>query len=369
MKKKVLKIKTKQNSYPIIIGYNTLSKLGTYLKPYLINKRVFIITNKTVSALYKIKLEEILIQKGIKTNFIILKDGEDQKNLKTISKVSLLLLKKGIDRNDSIVAFGGGVIGDIAGFIASITLRGMQCIQVPTTLLSQVDSSVGGKTGVNTPEGKNLIGTFFQPTVVIIDVNLLSSLPKRELLSGYAEIVKYGLIMDSKFYKWLELNGKKVIDGNRQKRIEAIYSSCKNKAKIVNKDEKEKNIRALLNFGHTFGHAIESLNKYKKNINHGEAVSMGMIFALKLSQDLGYLNKSSFNKVLKHFIDVGLPISLPNSFKKKITLKKFLTAIMKDKKIKGGKINLILLKKIGNAIITNKFSLQKLNEVILLQIN
>ena len=369
MNKKTLKINTNQNTYQIIIGKNTLSNLGKYLKPYLINKRVFIITNKTVSSLYSKKLEQILKKQKIVTTFIILKDGEGEKNFKTIAKLSNFLLKKDIERNDSIIAFGGGVIGDIAGFVASITLRGIQCIQIPTTLLSQVDSSIGGKTGVNTPQGKNLIGTFFQPKIVIIDVNLLSTLPKRELLSGYAEILKYGLIMDSNFYKWLEINGKKIIAGDQNKIIEAIYNSCKNKAKIVSKDEKEKNVRALLNFGHTFGHAIELLNNYKKNINHGEAVSVGMIFALKLSRELDLINEKSFKRVLNHFENVGLPLFLSKSFKNKISLQIFLSAMMKDKKVKKGKINLILLKRIGKSFITNKFPSKQLNKVILSQIN
>ena len=368
MNKKVLQVRTDQGKYPIIIGNNTILDLGIYLKPFLINKRVFVITSNKVIKIYKKKLLRILKKNNIEAFFIVLKDGEDQKNIDTISKISNTLLKKGIDRNDSIIAFGGGVIGDIAGFVSSITLRGMQLVQIPTTLLSQVDSSVGGKTGVNTSQGKNLIGTFFQPKVVIIDISFLSSLPRRELLSGYAEILKYGLIMDFNFYKWLEFNGKKVTNLNKKSLIQAIYNSCKNKAKIVNEDEKERNVRALLNFGHTFGHAIESINKYKKNINHGEAVSIGMVFALKLSQKLNLLNVKTVEKIIKHFKDVGLPTILPRSFRKRVTLKKFLSVMKKDKKVKRGRVNLILLKKIGKAFISNQFSEKKLNEVILSQI-
>ncbi len=234
--------------------------------------------------------------------------------------------------------------------------------------MAQVDSSVGGKTGVNTPQGKNLIGTFFQPKIVIIDINFLSSLPKRELLSGYAEIIKYGLIMDYAFFKWLELNGKKILDLNDKILIKSIYNSCKNKAKIVNKDEKEKNIRALLNLGHTFGHAIESINNYKKNINHGEAVSIGIVFALKLSLELNLLNRKTVDKTINHLKNVGLPTALPSSFKRKTSLKQFLSVMKKDKKVKKGKINLVLLKEIGSAFVTNKFSEEKLNKVILSQI-
>ena len=368
MNKKILKVITPQGKYPIIIGNNIILDLGTYLKPILNNKRVFIITSRKIIKIYEKKLLNILNKNNIEAFLIAINDGENQKNFHTISKISNTLLKKGIDRNDSIIAFGGGVIGDIAGFVSSITLRGMQFIQIPTTLLAQVDSSVGGKTGVNTSQGKNLIGTFFQPKVVIIDTSFLSSLPKRELLSGYAEIVKYGLIMDYAFFKWLELNGKKIIDLEKKILIKSIYNSCKNKAKIVNKDEKEKNVRALLNLGHTFGHAIESINKYKKNINHGEAVSIGIVFALKLSQELDLLNKETVDKIINHLKYVGLPTNLPSSFRKKTTLRQFLSAMKKDKKVKKGEINLVLLEKIGKAFVTNKFSEEKLNKVILSQI-
>ena len=368
MNKKVLTVTTPQGKYPIIIGHNVIADIGTYLKPILKNNRVFIVTSKKVIKIYKKKLLNALNKNNIDAELIIINDDEKQKNFNTISKISNTLLKKGIDRNDSLIAFGGGVIGDITGFVSSITLRGIRFIQIPTTLLAQVDSSVGGKTGVNTSQGKNLIGTFFQPKVVIIDTNFLLSLPKRELLSGYAEIIKYGLIMDHSFFKWLELNGKKIISLDKRILIKSIYNSCRNKAKIVNKDEKEKNVRALLNLGHTFGHAIESINKYKKNINHGEAVSIGIVFALKLSQELNHLSSKTVDKTIDHLKHIGLPTALPPSFTKKTNLKQFLSAMQKDKKVKKGKINLVLLKKIGKAFVTNKFSEEKLNKVILSQI-
>ena len=368
MNKKILKVVTPQGKYPIIIGHNIVKDIGKFLKPILNNNKVFIVTSKKVIKIYKKKLLDILKKNNIEVILIIINDGENQKNFNNISKISNTLLKKGIDRDDSLIAFGGGVIGDIAGFVSSITLRGIKFIQIPTTLLAQVDSSVGGKTGVNTSQGKNLIGTFFQPKVVIIDTNFLSSLPKRELLSGYAEIIKYGLIMDRAFFKWLELNGTKIISLNKKILITSIYNSCKNKAKIVNKDEKEKNVRALLNLGHTFGHAIESINKYKKNINHGEAVSIGIVFALKLSQELNLLNSKTVDQTINHLKNIGLPTTLPPSFKRNTNLRQFLSAMKKDKKVKKGKINLVLLKKIGKAFVTNKFPDEKLNKVILSQI-
>ena len=368
MNKKILKIKTPQGQYSIIVGHNTINDIGKYLKPVLNNNRVFIVASKKVIQIYKSKLLRVLDNNNIETVLVVIDDSEKKKNFSTVSKISDTLLKKGIDRNDLLIAFGGGVIGDITGFVSSIILRGIKFVQIPTTLLAQVDSSVGGKTGVNTIHGKNLIGSFFQPQIVIIDTVFLSSLPKRELLSGYAEIIKYGLIMDYSFYKWLVKNGNKVISLNKRFLIKSIYNSCKNKAKIVNKDEKEKNIRALLNLGHTFGHAIESINQYKKNINHGEAVSIGMVFALKISQELKYLDNKTVDNAIEHLKDIGLPTSLPKSFKKNTTLKKFILGMKKDKKVKRGKINLILLKKIGKAFITNKFPEEKLNKVILSQL-
>tara|TARA_B100000965_G_scaffold103242_1_gene85005 strand:- start:40 stop:1149 length:1110 start_codon:yes stop_codon:yes gene_type:complete len=368
MNNKILKVKTQQGTYPIIIGHNTIKEIGKYIKPIISNNRIFIISSKKVIEIYKTKLLKELNKNNIKTILITINDSEKEKNFNTIVKITNTLLKKGIDRNDSLIAFGGGVIGDITGFVSSITLRGIKFIQIPTTLLAQVDSSVGGKTGVNTSNGKNLIGTFFQPKIVIIDTNFLSSLPKRELLSGYAEIVKYGLIMDHIFFKWLELNGKRIIKLDRKILIKSIYISCKHKAYIVNKDEKEKNVRAILNLGHTFGHAIESINNYKKNINHGEAVSVGIVFASKLSQEIGLISDTAVNKIINHLKSVGLPTSLPSSFKKNTTLKKFLSAMQKDKKVKKGKINLVLLEAIGKAVVLNKFSKEKLNEVVQSQI-
>ena len=368
MNKKILKVKTPHNEYPIIIGDNIISNIPRYLNPILSNNRVFIITSKKVIRIYKKKLLNIFNKNNIKAILITIDDSENQKNFNTILKISNALLKKGIDRNDSLIAFGGGVIGDITGFVASIILRGVNFVQIPTTLLSQVDSSVGGKTGINTTHGKNLIGTFFQPKIVITDISFLTTLPRRELLSGYAEIIKYGLIIDRVFYKWLELNGKKVIDLNKKALIKAIYNSCKNKAKIVNKDEKEKNVRALLNLGHTFGHAIESINKYNKNINHGEAVSIGIVLAMRLSHEMDLLNKKIVDKTINHLKHIGLPTSLPAHFKKNTTLRQFLSAMQKDKKVQEGKMNLVLLKNIGNAFVTNKFSMKELNKVMLSQI-
>ena len=297
-----------------------------------------------------------------------LPSGEAVKSFSFFEKIVNWLLETGIERDDLIIAFGGGVIGDLVGFAASTTLRGVDFIQIPTTLLSQVDSSVGGKTGINSSFGKNLIGSFHQPCLVLIDTEVLKSLSDRLLRAGYTEIVKYALINNKDFFSWLEKNGHLILAGDKEALRHAIFVSCCSKAEIVSNDERETGQRALLNLGHTFGHAIESINQYKKNINHGEAVSIGIVFALKLSQELKHLDNKKVDNAIKHLKDIGLPTSLPKSIKKNTTLKKFVLAMKKDKKVKRGKINLILLKKIGKAFITNKFPEEKLNKVILSQL-
>ena len=258
------------------------------------------------------------------------------------------ILSFGVDRNSIVIAIGGGTIGDLSGFVASTILRGVKFILMPTTLLSQVDSSIGGKNGINTNLGKNLIGTFYQPDEVFIDPKILKSLTKKELQSGYAEIVKHALINDIFFFNWLDKNYKRIFKFEQNALVYAIHKSIKIKAKFVETDSKEILInnksRALLNFGHTFGHALETLYEYKNKITHGEAISIGMIIASKLSNKLSTLKTSELIKITDHFCKVGLPI-----YDNKINNKKILSIIQKDKKNNDGKINLILLKKIGKA--------------------
>ncbi len=369
MTKRTLVVKTETISYKIFIGNNILSSSGTLIKKILINSRVFIITNKLVNRLYGKKLENTLIKNKISFIKIIINDGEQYKNIETINFITSRLLKYKVDRNDTLIAFGGGVIGDIAGFVASITLRGVNFIQIPTTLLSQVDSSVGGKTGINTREGKNLIGTFYQPRLVISDVSLLKTLPKREILSGYAEVIKYGLIMDKEFLNWLIKNELKLPKYEKKYLIEAVFHSCKNKAIIVRKDEKEKNIRAILNLGHTFGHTIEAINKYHKSLTHGEAVSIGILMALDMSSEDGKISSFNFNKIKSHFKRLKMKTSIPRIIKNKTTLKKFKEIMSSDKKVKNNNINLILIKNFGKAYMTNKYSMKKLDSIIEKYIN
>ena len=359
---KTIKLKNKHINYSILIGNGIYKSAGSILKKCLIKKRVFIICDLVVFNLYKNNLSTSLKRSKIQAIFIPIKVDERKKNMATVSKLSSKLLSFNIDRKDTIIAFGGGILGDIVGFTASIILRGINYVQMPTTLLSQVDSSVGGKTGVNSSYGKNLIGTFYQPKLVIIDTDVLNSLPRRELLSGYAEIIKYGLIKDIKFFRWLLKNGYKVIEGNNNARIYAIYRSCINKAQIVEADEKEQGVRALLNLGHTFGHAIESLNEYKKNIIHGEAVAVGIRFAVKLSYLEGYISNLDYEKIVGHFNDIGLKNTLPKKLKN-INAKKFVSEMLKDKKTVNKSLNLILIKRIGSAFIKKNYSQNKLIEL------
>ncbi len=352
---KKINIKTKSNFYSIKIENNSILKdlnkiiLNNSKLIFLIDKKVFYIFQKLKN--YK------------KLNYININCSEKIKDFKNYSIISEKILKIGIDRNSTIVSMGGGTLGDLSGFIASTILRGINLILIPTTLLSQVDSSIGGKNGINTKSGKNLVGTFYQPKKVLIDPTILSTLTKRELLSGYAEIIKHSIINDKKFFNWLEKNSKGILKLKKNIISEAIYKSILIKKKYVLKDEKEKlknnHSRAILNFGHTFGHALESYYKYDKKLTHGEAISIGMIAAAKISYSLNYLSFKDLNKIKDHFITNKLPIN-----DKKLYDKKIFEIINKDKKNFDGKINFILIKKIGSAFINNELSLNKIKKII-----
>ena len=274
-----------------------------------------------------------------------------------------MLLKKEIDRSSTLIAIGGGAIGDLCGFIASTILRGVRLVLVPSTLLSQVDSSIGGKNGINSKYGKNLVGTFYQPDVVIIDPSILFSLPFRQIKSGYAEIVKYALINDNKFYQWLQKNFENILKLKKNKLIYAITKSINIKIKYIKNDEKEKLInsssRAMLNFGHTFGHALETLNKYNLNLTHGEAISIGMVIAAKISHQLNDIKKNELENIINHLNKAGLPTST-----KKINSDEFYKLILTDKKNINNSINLILLKKIGKAYYKRGLTIKKIKSLI-----
>jgi 3-dehydroquinate synthase len=344
-------------SYPIYIGKNLLSK-PEYLLKHIPNKQVFIISNEKVAPLY---LD--MVKKGceeLNIHHLILPDGEKYKTISTMEFIYTSLIENNCDRNTTLIALGGGVIGDITGFAAATYQRGVNFIQIPTTLLAQVDSSVGGKTGVNHPLGKNMIGSFYQPRCVLADLSTLNSLEDRELSAGIAEIIKYGLIQDVQFFVWLEENIHKLVERNPDALAYAVYQSCKNKADIVAEDELEKSgKRALLNFGHTFGHAIETAIGYG-NWLHGEAVAYGMLMAMRLSIKLGWLNKDEYARVEALLIKANLPTSAPDNMTKD-DFKKYMSV---DKKVRDGKLYLVLLKNIGNAILTAEFNTTLLEETL-----
>ena len=337
---KKIKIKSREKNYFIEIKYN-----------FFRNKLINLIKNKNkIIIIIDRNVEYLLNNIKFKNNIFIIKikGSEKIKNFNNYEILTKKILSFGVDRNSIVIAIGGGTIGDLSGFVASTILRGVKFILMPTTLLSQVDSSIGGKNGINTNLGKNLIGTFYQPDEVFIDPKILESLPKKELQSGYAEIVKHALINDIFFFNWLDKNYKRIFKFEQNALVYAIHKSIKIKAKFIETDSKEILInnksRALLNFGHTFGHALETLYEYKNKITHGEAISIGMIIASKLSNKLSTLKTSELIKITDHFCKVGLPI-----YDNKINNKKILSIIQKDKKNSDGKINLILLKKIGKA--------------------
>ncbi len=351
---KKININIENTSYSIFIENNSIIK--NLEKIISKKKKIVFLIDKKVFYIFK-KLKNYKNQ-----NYILIDCSEKIKNFKKFSEITENILEIGVDRNSVIIAIGGGTLGDLSGFIASTLLRGVELILVPTTLLSQVDSSVGGKNGINTKSGKNLVGTFYHPKEVFIDPSILSTLPKREILSGYAEIVKHGIIEDQKFFNWLEKNSKKILLLDKKLLLQAIYKSILIKRKYVIKDEKEKlinnNSRAILNFGHTFGHALETIYRYKKKLTHGEAISVGMIIAGTISYKLKYLKISELNKIKAHFKSNKLPL-----IDKKMYDRKIFEIIQKDKKNINGIINFILIKKIGSSFLKN-INLKQIKELL-----
>ena len=354
MKPIKLNVKTKLENYSIIIGSNIIKNLATYLKKDSINfdKCLLIVDNKIPDRMIS-KVTRSLNKKKIFK--FIFNANEKNKNLSNINRILQILLNKNFSRQDCIITIGGGITGDVGGFVASLYKRGLQFINLPTTLLSQVDSSVGGKTGVNTKEGKNLIGSFYQPKIVISDTDFLKSLPKREVICGYGEIFKHSLILNKIFYKYLNKNSRKILNLKTPYIEKAIYESCKIKKMIVEEDEKEKGIRKILNFGHTFAHAYEATLGYSKKLNHGEAVILGITTALRFSLNVRLIKIKEYESIMRHIHDMKLPSNIKVYFSSK-NLNTILSFMMKDKKNISKKINLILLKKIGLTVINNQYN-------------
>lgn len=349
-----LNVALAKRSYPIHIGRGLLTDASLIL-PHLKRKHVAIVTNTTVAPLYLAQLTDTLQAAGVKVIPIILPDGEAYKNSDTLNRIYDALLQNRCERSTTLIALGGGVIGDLTGYAAATFLRGVPFIQIPTTLLSQVDSSVGGKTGINHPLGKNMIGAFYQPQVVLADIDTLQTLPPREFSAGVAEVIKYGLIRDAQFFDWLECHMPQLMQLDEAVLSEAIYRSCQNKADVVAKDEHEQGERALLNLGHTFGHAIENAMGYGVWL-HGEAVAAGTMMAADLSQRMAWLSADELARIKNSLLAAKLPLDPP-----KLGAAKYLDLMGLDKKVENGKIRLVLQQGIGRAVITSDYDADKLN--------
>lgn len=353
---KQLNVSLGERSYPIFIGPG-LCSLADVFKPYVRHKQVMIVSNETVSPLYELQLREAL--QGFEVDSVILPDGEAYKNWETLNQIFDALLEKEHSRQTTIIALGGGVVGDMAGFAAASYQRGVDFIQVPTTLLSQVDSSVGGKTGINHPMGKNMIGAFYQPRAVVIDTQSLQTLPAREVSAGLAEVIKYGLIRDEVFFTWLEEHIEALVALDPATLEQAIETSCACKADVVAADEREGGVRAILNLGHTFGHAIEAFCGYG-NWLHGEAVGAGMMMAAQLSRLEGALSDQDVARIEVLLKRAGLPVCGPGEMKSD----DYLRLMRLDKKVLDGEIRLVLLNRIGSAYVTDQYSATHFESVI-----
>jgi 3-dehydroquinate synthase len=346
-----------ERAYPIHIGESLLARADLFL-PHLPQRKVCVVTNTTVASLYLEKLTATLRGAAVEIVPVVLPDGEQYKTWLTLNSIFDALLSNRCERKSTIIALGGGVVGDLAGFAAASYQRGVPFIQVPTTLLAQVDSSVGGKTAINHPLGKNMIGAFYQPRMVLADTAMLESLPARELSAGLAEVIKYGLIMDLPFLGWLEANMDKINARDPAALAYAVTRSCENKAAVVAADERESGERALLNLGHTFGHAIEAGLGFGTWL-HGEAVAAGTILAARLSVRMGLLTTDDVNRVARLFKRAGLPVEAPS-----LGEDRYLELMGHDKKVENGKLRLVLLQALGKAFTTSDFDMRDLREVL-----
>ncbi len=348
----LLRLDLGARSYDILVGDHLLARAGEFIAPLMKGDRAIVVSDSNVAPLYLETLQNALGAVGIQCSAITLPAGEASKSFEQLQGLTDLLLKSGVDRKTMLIALGGGVIGDLAGFAAAITMRGIEFIQIPTTVLSQVDSSVGGKTGINSAYGKNLIGAFHQPRLVLADLQTLDTLPRRQLLAGYGEIVKYGLINDPQFFSWLEGNAAALLKGDKDLQRHAVLTSCASKAAIVAKDERESGVRALLNLGHTFGHALEAETGYGDTLLHGEAVSIGMVMAFDLSVRMGLCPEKDAARVRSHLEGIGLATDLKELATPTWTPERLVAHMGLDKKAEGGTLVFVLARAIGDAFIS-----------------
>ncbi|OIP59905.1 MAG: 3-dehydroquinate synthase [Nitrospirae bacterium CG_4_10_14_0_8_um_filter_41_23] len=354
-----IRVELAERSYDIAIGSNVLEGVGDNLKSFGLSPKIALVSNPTVFSLYGERVSVSVKKAGFDILTVIIPDGEEYKDLLWVQHIYNELLKAKLDRSSALIALGGGVIGDITGFAASTYMRGISYIQMPTTLLAQVDSSVGGKTGVNHKLGKNMIGVFWQPRLVWIDVGTLKTLPKRELLAGIAEVIKYGIIHDKELFDFLEVNRDKILNLDRGALTHVIKRSCEIKAEVVSKDERESGLRAILNYGHTIGHAIETVTKYKRFL-HGEALAIGIYLEARLSQMLNFIKRDQVFKI-KNLIDsYGLPSEMPAD----IDINSILSSIQLDKKVVAGELKFILPEKIGSVRIYKGMTEKEIRQVL-----
>ena len=346
----MIRVELGERGYDIVIGAGLFDEAGRRIAKLRPGAAVVIITDETVAKLHLPRLEQALAAAGVRASRVIFPAGEGSKNYAMLERVIEAILAAKIERGDLVVALGGGVVGDVAGFAAAVTLRGIDFVQIPTTLLAQVDSAVGGKTGVNSRHGKNLIGSFHQPVLVIADTALLDTLPPREFRAGYAEVAKYGLIADAAFFAWLEANWRDVFAGG-EARTHAVATSCRAKAAIVGRDERENGERALLNLGHTFGHALEAATGFSDRLLHGEAIALGLTLAFRLSVRLGLTDPAEEKRVATHLAAVGLPTRLTQVPEKLPDAEGLLALMAQDKKVRRGALVFVLARGIGKAFV------------------
>ncbi len=363
-----LRVELGARSYDILVGEGLLATAGRWIAPLAGGPRVFVITDENVRALHLATLERALDDAGLACEALVLPAGEQTKDFQHLENLTGRLLALKVERRSLLIALGGGVVGDLVGFAAAVLLRGIDFVQVPTTLLAQVDSSVGGKTGINTEHGKNLVGSFHQPRLVLADIEVLSTLPRRELLAGYAEVVKCGLIDDPDFFAWLETHGTGVLEGDPAARRHAILASCAAKAAIVADDERETGRRALLNLGHTFGHAIEAELGYDGRLLHGEAVAIGLVMAFDLSARLGLCPAADAQRVRRHLAVVGLPTGLDAVGGQAWSAAALIDHMGRDKKVRDGKVAFVLTRGIGRAFLSPEVDLGDVEALLTSQI-
>lgn len=364
MKPETLNVNLPGRRYDIVIGPGLLAEAGARILPLLKRPKVAIITDENVAALHLDALKAGLAKAGISSVSLAMPAGEKTKGWNGLETAVEWLVEQRVERDDIVVAFGGGVIGDLAGFAAAILRRGVNFVQVPTSLLAQVDSSVGGKTGINSPLGKNLIGAFHQPKLVLADTDVLKTLSTREFTSGYGEVVKYGLLGDAKFFEWLEKHGPSMVSGDMQSRIAAVRRSCEMKADIVARDEKERGDRALLNLGHTFGHALEAATGYSDRLLHGEGVAIGCALAFELSQKLGICAQEAPSRVRQHLAAMGMKKDLSDIAGELPDAEGLIALMGQDKKVSDGKIAFILARSIGDAFVEKNVDMDVVKTVL-----